>query len=337
MGKKKGDYHMDNNNQKKIFLAFHSGIDNNGVCYAHHVEGFVTSSKYNEATSDKKSVLRLGVRIGRNPWLLLGEKEVAAEANNQFVNAEKPFINVYLFGSRADELKDIPDKSKVVFCGKATKSNFKKDDGTTGTSIRVAADNLFVLPTKNTPENLWGKPDRQVSPIVNVYNGKNGPVTERLVCLVSGTVKSVSPKTVVNGKSVVNFGLEVPVPAAKVHALCQGTYQKDADYGKYQVIRGAIWGPRADHMDKVLVPGNTLVVSGSTRANEYKDNTYIDMTCRALTVLSWATPAEESGSVPASTAPAAATPTPAAPTAKEPSDEDYDSLMYDIEDGDLPF
>lgn len=318
----------DKNDKKGPFLTFSTGMNPKGERTVLHMEGFVLSSAFHSAKDDKKAMLRLGVSVGRNPWLMLGEDEAAAQASNPDVNAEKPFITVLLFGKQAEELQNIADKSKVVFCGRPTKREYKKTDDTDGVSITVMANKLFVLPTKNQPDH--SVVSNTICPTVNVYTNKDGKsVEERLACLVSGKVKSVGAVKTYNDRSVINFDLELAVPALKVHALAAGTYEKGQKYGEYKVLGCAIWGPRAEHMQNVLTVGNELVVSGSTRENEYNDNTYVNMTVKELSVLAWATAANQANNQDNQTQPPE-------PSYELPDDDDFSSLM-DVDDGELPF
>lgn len=336
MGRKENKK-MDNT--KKTYLTFGAGKNEKGEAYALHVEGFVNNTRYMPANGDKKAMLDISVVIGRNPWLLFGEEEAAAEANNPSVNGDKPFVSVVVTGQKADELKDI-GKCRIVFCGKAVKRTFTRKDGTPGVSITVYADSLYVLPGKGIDDNAPArKPNGHISVATNVYTRNNQEVTERLVMALAGTVKSVSDVSNVNGRPVVNFDLEIAVPAQKVQALSDGSYQKDADYGKYRVIRCAVWGPRAERMAKVLTVGNQLVVTGTTRCNEFNGNKYINMTCRYLSVLAWVNTAEQpqNGAQPGQNA-APALAAPAAPGYNTPSDDDYGELMDDgLDEDGLPF
>lgn len=328
---------MDNQ-EKKGFLSFSAGTNEKGERIALHVEGYVNKNRNFRPTGEKKALLRLSVSIGRNPWMLLGDDAVAAQANNPNCNPDKPFVTVFVSGKQAEELNEtLPEKAKVVFSGKVQQDDYTGKDGTPSSSVTVFADNLLILPCQAVPEG--SKPGVFVSTTTNTYtNQRDEPVTERLACLVSGTVKSVSPKSETNGRSVVNFDLELAVPAAKVHALCMGDYQKDKDYGKYNIIRCAVWGPRADHMNTVLTPGNVLAVSGPTRVNKYNGNEYINMTARSISVMHWAT-AKSDAPVPAGNQPAAApAPAPASgPAYPDSGAADYAALMDYDEDGDLPF
>ena len=317
------------NQEKKGFLAFTAGTDKNGERVALHVEGYVNKNRSFRPSGEKKALLRLSVSIGRNPWMLLGDDAVKAQENNQTCNADRPFITVFVSGKQAEELNEtLPEKARVVFSGKVQQSDYTSKDGNPVSGVAVFADNLLVLPGQSVPDG--SKPGTYISTHTNTYTNQRGePVTERLACLVSGTVKSVSPKSEHGGRSVVNFDLELPVPAAKVHALCLGDYQKDKDYGNYRVVRCAVWGARADHMRTVLSPGNVLAVTGPTQVNKYNGNEYINMTARSISVMHWAT---AQGAAPA---PAGNQSVPAQPGSG--GADDYGVLMDYDEDDDLPF
>lgn len=325
-----------NNQEKKGFLSFTAGTNDKGERVALHVEGYVNKNRNFRPTGEKKALLRLSVSIGRNPWMLLGDDAVTAQADNPNCNADKPFVTVFVSGKQAEELNEtLPEKAKVVFSGKVQQDDYTGKDGNQSSSVTVFADNLLVLPCQALPEG--SKPGTFVSTTTNTYTNHRGEaVTERMACLVTGTVKSVSPKSETNGRSVVNFDLELAVPAAKVHALCMGDYQKDKEYGKYNVVRCAVWGPRADHMGTVLVPGNVLAVTGPTRVNKYNGNEYINMTARSISVMHWAT---AKGAAPANNAGA---PAPAAAPNSGPAypsgASEYSAIMdYDEDEDDLPF
>ena len=318
---------------KTVFLALNSSI-NNGEPYINHGEGFVVDKNFFTGEGEKKSVLRMNVRISRNPWIIFGEAEVEAQTNNPGVNAEKPFITVTAFGQLAEDLNSVlVDKAKIVFTGKAVKNEFKRKDGSDGVSINVLANNAYMLACKAAPKGSE-KAGSTIVHSVSEYTQRNSgqTVKEDLVCLLAGTVKGSSKVAEYNGRSVVNFDFEVPIPAKKIHALGTGTYQKDADYGNYRVIRCAVWGPRATHLDSVLAPGNILVVTGSTKVNSYKDQDYVNMTLKELSVMSWVDAPKNNQSAPA---PASAAPAPSGGPGYEDGFDEFAELLDD--DAELPF
>lgn len=326
---------MDDN-QKKGFLTFAGGVDASGKCVAMHIEGMVVRKEYRAAESDKKSIMRLSVLVGRNPWSLLGEAEVAAQASNPSVNEDKPFLHVILTGDYADMMEPkVHEKSKVLFCGGAKKREYTRKDKTPGASVTVYANSLLLIPTKANPQG--SVPNTSMNVFDNVYETRDGKkVKERVASLVTGTVKSVTPVKQVNGKSVINFDFELAIPAAQLSAFVEGTYSKNSDYGKYKIVRVGVWGDRAEHMDNILVPGSALAVTGTVRTNSYNGSDYVNMTGRHLSVLKWGNqPEDENAQDVLSGVPGSPTTVPA--LVQDNDEEDFMALMDDFDDGDLPF
>lgn len=340
---------MESNNNQRPFLSLYTGVreNKNGEIspYIYHGEGFITKapSRHRAASGDKSAVYTVNVSITRNPWSILGPEMVKEEAENPSINEDKPFIELVAFGSLAERLNDmnIPPKTKVAFCGRPQRRVFTRKDGGEGHILSVVLDNIYLLATKN---HIGDKPGNTIVRGENVYKGRNGEVKEQLVSLLAGTIKNVSAINTYNGRSKIDFDLELPVPAKLVHALATGTYQRGADYGNYRIIRVAIWGPRVSHMGLVLTPGNVVAVTGSTKDRNFNGQTYINMNMREISVLSWATPVPGANAADAPYDGAApqeemSVGSPAIPAVNEP-DEDFGDLSELMDFGDedgLPF
>lgn len=337
---------MENSN-KKGFLAMNAGVDvtptGKDTPYAFHVDGIVsTEPAYHEGKDGKKGLLILNVVVGRNPWQMLGEDEVKAQANNPNVNADRPFVSVCVFSPRAEELKDRLTKgSKVSFSGRVDKNVYtRQSDQTQIETVRVYADVIYPISCRAT---AGGTPTNTINHVTQKYTRRDGTEgTANMGTLVAGTVKSAGSVREVNGQSVVSFELELPVAALLCEAIINGTYQKGTDYGNYKVVSCSVWGPRAQHLSRVLTEGNTLLVTGTASQRDYNGQKYVNMTVRDITVMSWNNAAASAApaNVPASTAPA---PNPAPANAPASADVagddlgDLGSLMDDDGDYELPF
>lgn len=339
---------MEDNNRKVGFLAMDAGVETtNGkdLHYAFHVDGIVsTEPVYHEGKDGKKGLLVLNVVVGRNPWQMLGENEVKAQENNTNVNADRPFVSVCVFSPRAEELKDRLTKgSKVSFSGRVDKNVYtRKSDQVQVETVRVYADIIYPISCRAT---AGGTPTNTINHVTQKYTRRDGTEgTANMGTLIAGAVKSAGSVREVNGQSVVSFELELPVSALLCEAIINGTYQKGADYGNYKVVSCSVWGPRAQHLSRVLTVGNTLLVSGSASQREYNGQKYVNMTVRNITVMSWnneaTAPANAPAPSPAPTAPAS-NPAPAnAPASTDFNGDNFEELgsLMDFEgDYELPF
>jgi len=277
------------------------------------------------------------VAIGRNPWTALSPSEVSAQSNNPDCGEDKPFISVLAFGKLAENMNGkLQKSSKVVFCGQPEKNSFKKKDGTSGEMVQVIADNMYPLSCRATG---GGEPRTSVTHALNKYTAKTGTAGEQnLVTLLAGKVVGNDSVKSFNGRSVVNFELELPVAGLLVEAVTNGTYKKETSYGEYKKIRCAVWGPRAEHLSKVIAVGNTLVVTGSVKATDGSDGrTYVNLTVRELSVMKWGSSYDASQSSAPAQPQAPAQASAAAPLPPlAPGAPDYADLM-DVDSDELPF
>ena len=322
------------NDNRKVFLAMNAGTTKNKngekIPYVFHCESYVSCvGDFRTASDGKPAVLNLSVAVGRNPWFMLGKSAADEQANNPRVNEEMPFVNLSIFGENAERLKDIQKGAKIVFSGRPEKDSYKKKDtGEDVVSLRVVADTIYRL------ESRSGDPDAvsaQVSSHVNCYEGKNGEV-EQMVGMFSGTVKSVETlRTTPANRQVISAKLELAVPALEAEARINRSYNKDVDYGSYKTLSISVWGPRAAHMDRILVPGSNLVITGSASVKEAKDGRkYVNASVRELSVLKWADTA------PAKTAEGGAPASNSAPIGDCSNSESFE-VMADFDAADLPF
>lgn len=121
--------------------------------------------------------------------------------------------------------------------------------------------------------------------------------------MLSGKVLSAeSLRTTSTGREVISAKLELALPALEAEARINGTYNKDTNYGNYKTVNISVWGQKATHMDRVLVPGNKLVVTGSVSTSTGNDSRqYVNVSVRELSVLDWAEPAASSAGNPSGT------------------------------------
>ena len=322
---------MDNNT-KTTFLTFSAGVNTQGEPMALHVEGnLARKPEYRQGTDGKKSFVSFSMGIGRNPYALLGDAEANAHPD------EPTFVNVVVFSPEAEFVRDNLDKgSKVVVCGKVQKRTFTRKDGTAGEAVQIIASGIRALSCRQT---AGSQPDDRVAHATVTYAKRDGTTgTSQMALLVTGTVKSAGQVREVANNKVRDFKLEMPIEATKLEAIVSGKFSKDADYGNYKQMSCTVWGPRAEHLDKVLTVGNTLAVSGEPTIREYNGNTYVNFRVRDISVMNWnnsalaQAPAQESA--PASVPAAAATP--ALDDSGYDIGSDFGNLM-DGEDDELPF
>ena len=322
------------NNTRKPFLTFNAGVNEKGAAYAFHLEGNVARVPvFKEAENDKKGFCSFGIGVGRNPWLLLGDEAVKEQSKNTRCNEDKPFVEVIVFDPLAATLKDVIDKgSKVAVCGRPEKQSYTKD-GETVEYVRLIADSIYPLSCKAT---AGGKPTANVTARQQVYTRKdNTEGVNNMALLLGGTIKETYAVRTYNERPVVSFDIELALPALKMLAIVDGSYQKNADYGKNKTVRCSVWGNRALNLGKVLLPGNTLAVTGVPTKNTYNGTDYVNMTVQEFSVLSWdGSNNAKNDAAPAATAEQATTKN-AAPVdiPEEPAnllDEDFTTM-------DLPF
>ena len=323
---------MDNNT-KTPFLTFSAAMNTQGEPVALHVEGNLSRKpEYREGTDGKKSFASFSMGIGRNPYALLGSEEAAAHPD------EPTFVSVIVFSPEAEFVRDNLDKgSKVAVCGKVQKRTFTRKDGTEGEAVQIIASGIRALSCRQT---AGSQPDDRVAHTTITYPKRDGTTgTSQLALLVTGTVKSAGQVREVANNKVRDFKLEMPIEATKLEAIVSGKFSKDADYGNYKQMNCTVWGPRAEHLDKVLTVGNTLAISGIPTIREYNGNTYVNFRVRDISVMNWnnAAPAQNSASASSASAsvPAAAA-TPALDDGAYDVGGDFGDLMDGMDD-ELPF
>lgn len=318
---------------RKQFLAFNTGEDNKGR-YAFHVEGNVARTPvFKAGANGKKGFCSFGIGVGRNPWLLLGDEVAKEQAANTHCNEKAPFVEVIVFDPICKTLENAITKgSKVVVSGRPEKQSYEKN-GETVEYVRLIADNIYPLSCKAT---TGGKPNNTVTHVQQVYTKKDNTKGENnVVTLLGGTIKSVGDVREYNGRPVVSFDVDLSIEAKKMQAIVDGSYQKDADYGNYKTVRCSVWGNRALNLGKILVPGNTVAITGIPSKNTYNGNDYVNLTVQEFSVLNWdgSAAANANGASTANTAPVDEEPqTNAVGVVEEPA-----MLMDDEEDLDLPF
>lgn len=317
-------------NNAKRFLTMSTGTtvakDGAKIPYAFHVEANVASNNgFRAGDGDKPSILNLSVGVGRNPWILLGQDAVAEQSGNPDINEDAPFVQLAIFGKEAERLRDIQKGAKIVFSGRPEINRYKKKaTGEDAAAVRVFVDNIYQLASRSgTADDVR----TTVSSRENYYESRGKTGSQRLGMISGKVISAENLRTTSTGKEVISAKLELAIPALQAEALINGTYSKDAQYGNFKQVTISVWGARATHMDRILVPGNKLVITGSASTNEGKDGRkYVNVSVRDLSVLEWATPA------PAAPADAPAVPATPAETASTPFDEldDYSGM-------DLPF
>lgn len=335
---------MSNNTAAKAngpFLTFSVGTATNkkgeSFPYVFQMEGFLGHDpQYLTANGDKSSMLSMPVAVGRNPWLMLGDEAVTAQAQNEHTNAERRFVSVILNGALADEYKDkLLKGARVVFCGRPKQSNYKAKDDTERFGVTVYADSLYQVSSR-----VGAGDDARsfITQATNTYTRKDNTVAKQNVAtLLVGVVKEVSGvETTSAGQAVLNFNLELTEPATKVEAIVNGNYSKDVNYGSYRIVKCAIWGKRAQTISKALTIGNTIAISASMSAHESNNGKmYVNATVRDLSVLKWATAYNGSAAAQPAAPGSAVPPTPVEASETEPT-ADFGTLM-DGDDFELPF
>ncbi len=283
---------MANNENRNVFLAMNVGTTKNKkgeeIPYAFHCECFVTYvGEFRTASEGKPAMMSLSVAVGRNPWLMLGKTVADEQAGNPNIGEDRRFVNLNIYGDDAVRLKDIQKGAKLVFSGRPEKNTYKKkDSGEDVVSLRVIVDSIYQLASRSSePDEL----SSEVTSRLNCYES-GGRKVEQMLGMISGTVKSVeSLRTTKNGRQVISAKMEMLVPALEAEARINRTYSKDESYGDYKILSISVWGQRAAHMDRILVPGTKLVVTGSASTNEGNDNRkYVNVSVRELSVLKWA-------------------------------------------------
>lgn len=279
-------------NTKSGFLAMDAGnvVDKDGKIapYAFMVEGIVANvGTFREASEGKAAILNLSVLVGKNPWALLGKDVEDEQADNANVNAEKPFVNLAIFGQDAGRLKDIQKYAKVVFCGRPVKNCYKrKQTGEDAAAVVINTDAVYRVQTK------YGNADglrRWVPSMINQYESKDGEVKNQNLGLVScEVIKCRGVQVTQSGQEVASAAVRLAIPALEAEARINRTYQKDTNYGAYMETSISVWGPRASKMEKVLAPGNQLVILATAKKNVANSGlAYVNLTTRDISVMKW--------------------------------------------------
>lgn len=266
---------------KNNYLALNYGATSKGT-YAFHMEGIVGREPYFHSAGSGKATLSFSMAIGRNVWSLLGLEGKHPESN---------WINVVAFNRLAESLNgNILPGSKVVVCGRIEEESYTAKDGSTGSSVKVLADNIYPLACR---VNTGGEPGTTITANTNNYTGKDGaPSSSRMVSLLAGTVKNTYPTKDIQGTPTVSFDLELAVSAEMMAAIGLGSYQVGAKYSAYRTVRCTVWGQRAMRIGNVIAVGNTLVITGIPSIREYNGKAYVNFNVREISVMQWGTPRE---------------------------------------------
>lgn len=264
---------METNN--KPFLSCNTGKNDKGF-YAFHVEGFLGNDPDFYVGNEKTSFCRFSIGINKDAWSLVGE-----EGKHE----ESTFLNCTSFGDLAEKIKDLKKGQKIVVCGKPSRNDYETKAGKKGCNVQLIVDNLVALSCKaGDGEN----PSEKLVYTTNCYEAKDGQKkTQNIACLLTGKIIAVDEVKDVNGRKVINWQFAIEMPGTRMAALTNGTYTKKADYGNYKIIRCALWGPRAEKMDKVLKVGNILAVTGVPSVQTYEDRDYVNFMVRDFSVVKW--------------------------------------------------
>ncbi len=324
---------------RKPFLTCNYGTNSNGVPFAFHVEGNVGREPFFKAgEGEKKSVINFSMGIGRSAWVLLGKD-----------GPENPWVTVVGFGPVAETLHaaGLCQGAKVVVSGRVAEEAYTKEDGTSGSNVRIYADNAYILANR---VHEGGEPNKTVARATRVYESHGERHQESLACLLGGKIVSVTPVNEVNGQPTISFDIELPIAGRKMEAIVSGKYNKDENYGDYTKVRCSVWGQRAQRLGRVLALGNVVVVTGAPYTREWNGQTYVNLSIRDISVMKWATPAA-TGNASAATNNAsakdnkAATPSPANNNNTRQDNPGYETdfnasnfaSFMDDDDLDLPF
>lgn len=327
-----------NSTRRGAFLSCNAGKTANGTFYAFHMEGNVGREPfYKAAEGEKKSVMSFNMGIGRSAWTLVGKDNMP----------ENPWVSVTVFGEIADALHNagLCQGAKVVVAGRVSEETYTRQDGTTGTNIRVNADNVYILSNRI---HEGGTATNWVTRATRVYESRGETHQEALACLLAGKIVSVGQVNEVNGNPTVSFEIETTRPGQEIEALVKGTYKKGTDYGPYKRIRCTVWGARAQRLGRILVVGNEVVLTGSPFNREWNGKVFTNMSVRDISVMKWvpaSADAGNAGTAAPAQAPAAQNPAPATPAqapatqsayAEDNGTSNFASFM-DEDDDDLPF
>lgn len=327
-----------NTTRRGAFLTCNAGKTATGTFYAFHVEGNVGREPfYKAAEGEKKSLMSFNMGIGRSAWTLVGKDNMP----------DNPWVSVSAFGDLADALHTagLCQGAKVVVAGRLAEETYTRQDGTSGTNVRLYADNVYILSNRI---HEGGEATNVVTRATRVYESRGETHQEALACLLGGKIVSVSQVTEVNGNASVSFDIEAKRPGQEIEALVKGTFKKDADYGTYKRIRCTVWGARAQRLGRVLVVGNEVIVTGAPFNREWNGKIFTNISVRDISVMKWvpaSADAGNAGTAAPAQAPAAQNPAPATPAqapapqsayADDHGASNFASFM-DEDDDDLPF
>lgn len=316
-------------------VGYVAGLNGGKQAYALLMGAYLTTdADFRTGTDGKKDLLRCNIAINTNPWSLLGEEVEKAHADDPNINADAPFMTLVAFGETAKRYAGLKKGAKIFFAGPLSVNTFKRKDGTEGAAVQVIANELMVASSRASEGD---SPKGSVCYMTNVYTDKKtGKDMEQRMCVLTGVVKSSKERNVtVTGQYVRNFTIDIGMSATKAEALCNGTFDKDAKYPEGSYVNLARWGEAANHLDKVLVPGNVVTVLATLVIRETENgNRYVNGTARDIAVLKWAKtdPVQE----PAANAPAQAS-APADTADSDLNEEGGYEFAYVDDEEDLPF
>lgn len=248
--------------------------------YVYHVEAYGISPALKATkNSEEKNYKNFSimVAIDRNPYSLISDE---CEAEHPGV---KNIVPIIISAKDAPKLQGYNlSGRKFAFCG--TPQVFHNANGD---QIVVNADNIYPI---SCYKGEGGKMDSWISHSNYIYQKEDGTrgiaYTATLLNCKVLSVESVNKKF---GITRIEFIVELALPSLKAEAITNETYLPGAIFPNENRVKFMVKGKKAEDMEKILIPGNILLITGRLFATP-DDEVCVGGVVREVSIAKWGTP-----------------------------------------------
>lgn len=248
--------------------------------YVYHAEAYSISPalRTTKNTEEKENKnFSLIVAIDRNPYGLISED---CELEHPDV---KNIVPIILTQKDACKLKGYNlSGRKFAFCG--TPQIFHNANGD---QIVVNADNIYPI---SCYKGEGGQMDSRISHSSYIYQKEDGTRgIAYTATLLNCKVLSVEAVNKEFGITRIEFIVELALPSLKAEAISNETYLPGAIFPNENRVKFMVKGKKAEDMEKILVPGNILLITGRLFATP-DDEISVGGVVREVSIAKWGTP-----------------------------------------------
>lgn len=247
--------------------------------YVYHAEAYSISPvlRPTKNTEGKESQnYSLMAAIDRNPYGLISEE---CEAEHPNVRGIVPII---LSSRDAHKLEgyDLSGR-KFAFCGAPQLFH-----NANGDQIVVNADNIYPI---SCYKGEGGQMDSRISHSNYIYQKEDGTRgVAYTATLLNCKVLSVGVLNKKYGTARIEFICELALPALKAEAISNETYLPGVIFPDDNRVKFSVKGKKAEDMEKILIPGNILLITGRLFATP-DDEVSVGGVVREVSIAKWGT------------------------------------------------